>query len=81
MQSVCPTPSQGVQPCARTPCLYAARQLTPPKPIAKNVLTILVNLSSHDEEIRTNLAEDDDLLIDLVRKITVILSLLNYAIH
>jgi hypothetical protein len=42
------------------------------QPIAKNALTILVNLSSHDEEIRANLAQDDDLLIDLVRKVTVL---------
>lgn len=41
------------------------------QPIAKNALTILINLTGSDDEIRANVAEDDTCLTDLVRKITV----------
>jgi hypothetical protein len=41
-----------------------------PQPIAKNVLTILINLS-HDTEILKNLAEDDAFLETLLSKVTV----------
>lgn len=40
------------------------------KPIAKNALIILINLSSDDEIIRS-LAEDDTFLDSLLRKINV----------
>jgi len=40
------------------------------QPIAKNALTILINVS-HDAEILKNLAEDDAFVEELVRKITV----------
>jgi hypothetical protein len=40
------------------------------QPIAKNAITILINLS-HDEEIIKTLAEDDAFLETLLKKITV----------
>ena len=41
------------------------------KPIAKNALTILINIS-HDEEVVKALAEDDDEFLEvLLKKITV----------
>ncbi|ETN46991.1 uncharacterized protein HMPREF1541_01181 [Cyphellophora europaea CBS 101466] len=65
---------------ASQPSIFKKDQLLPIKhlvllvrdypSIAKNALTILVNLSSQDDEIRARLAQDDDLVIDLVRKIT-----------
>jgi hypothetical protein len=40
------------------------------QPVAKNALTILVNLS-HDEEIVRSLAEDQPFVEDLLKRITV----------
>jgi hypothetical protein len=44
--------------------------LTVFQPIAKNALTILINIS-HDSEILENLATDDAFLETLLKKITV----------
>lgn len=44
--------------------------LIPRQPIAKNALTILINLSS-DEEVLKCLAEDDDFIETLLFKLTV----------
>lgn len=41
-----------------------------PQPIAKNALTILINIS-HDAEVLENLATDDAFLETLLKKITV----------
>ncbi len=44
--------------------------MRPCQPIAKNALTILINLSS-DEEVLRNLAEDDQFLETILVKLTV----------
>lgn len=46
------------------------RLTRPGQPIAKNALTILINLSS-DEEILNNLAGDDQFIETLLLKLTV----------
>ncbi|KAJ5110719.1 hypothetical protein N7532_001254 [Penicillium argentinense] len=63
------------------PSLFKRQQLLPVRdlkllardytPIAKNALTILINLSS-DEEVLKNLAEDDDFIETLLFKLTSI---------
>ena len=40
------------------------------QPIAKNALTILINLTSHDDDILKSLAEDDAFLLTLLKKVT-----------
>jgi hypothetical protein len=43
----------------------------PIQPIAKNALSILINLTSHDDEILHHLAEDDVFVQDLLKKLAV----------
>ena len=45
-------------------------ELLTSQPIAKNALTILINLSSHDTEILENLANDDAFLESIMARIT-----------
>lgn len=62
------------------PNVFKRNQLEPVKdlkllvkdypPIAKNALTILINISD-DEEVRENLVADDAFLESLLRRITV----------
>lgn len=62
------------------PSIFKASQLVPVKdlkllvkdyaPIAKNALTILINLS-HDRDVLQNLANDDAFLETLIARVTV----------
>lgn len=55
--------------CTNAPSLISI-SLTEIKPIARNVLTILINLSD-DKEVLQNLAKDENLLESLLLRITV----------